>query len=390
LALSGSAAVNTVGIQCNDLLVSGGTLTVLQQATPAGQDPELTASLVGGYQRNGTLNVSGGVVSTPYLKLGLTSGHTGTYVQTGGYTVVGTALAVGSDANQASGSGVGVVNISGGVTSTAALRVGSTNGGTGSVAVTGTGFLTVSGSTTVLRGSSLSIANGGRVVLTPHGSIDSPGYTADTISAAAVSGGGTIDVTNHAIDMPGANLAVVNAMVRSGYANGAWNGTGIDSSAAANDTTHTTTVGVILNNDGDGNPIYTPSLVMPPDKKRLGLFQGDDPQVNDVLIAYTYYGDANLDGKVDGSDYSLIDNGYANHMTGFYNGDYNYDGVIDGSDYTLMDNAFNSQAASFGPSAEVAAITSLVAPAAVPEPAAVTLVCLGSAALVLRRRRGAI
>ena len=60
-------------------------------------------------------------------------------------------------------------------------------------------------------------------------------------------------------------------------------------------------------------------------------------------MKYTYYGDANLDGKVDASDYSLIDNGYLNHLTGWYNGDFNYDGVINGSDYTLIDNAFNMQ-----------------------------------------------
>jgi len=54
-----------------------------------------------------------------------------------------------------------------------------------------------------------------------------------------------------------------------------------------------------------------------------------------VLVKYTYYGDANLDGQVDGSDYSLIDNGYLNHLTGWYNGVFNYGAVIDGSDYTV-------------------------------------------------------
>ena len=34
------------------------------------------------------------------------------------------------------------------------------------------------------------------------------------------------------------------------------------------------------------------------------------PGAGDVLLKYIYYGDANLDGEVDGSDYSLIDNGY--------------------------------------------------------------------------------
>jgi hypothetical protein len=72
-----------------------------------------------------------------------------------------------------------------------------------------------------------------------------------------------------------------------------------------------------------------------------------------VLVKYTYYGDANLDGKVDGSDYSIIDNTYLHEnfsngvattpISGWYNGDFNYDGVVDGSDYALMDNAFNQQ-----------------------------------------------
>ena len=64
-----------------------------------------------------------------------------------------------------------------------------------------------------------------------------------------------------------------------------------------------------------------------------------------MLVRYTYYGDANLDGKVDGSDYSLIDNGYRDGLTGWYNGGFNYGITIDGSDYTLIDNAFNSQGA---------------------------------------------
>ena len=39
----------------------------------------------------------------------------------------------------------------------------------------------------------------------------------------------------------------------------------------------------------------------------------DEPVTNaDVLVKYTYYGDANLDGKVDATDYSRIDNGYLN------------------------------------------------------------------------------
>jgi hypothetical protein len=82
-----------------------------------------------------------------------------------------------------------------------------------------------------------------------------------------------------------------------------------------------------------------------------------DPTVSlPVLVKYTYYGDANLDGKVDGSDYSRIDNAALNHLTGWSNGDFNYDGVIDGSDYTLIDNAFNRQGAALGSSTPAAEI----------------------------------
>jgi hypothetical protein len=72
-------------------------------------------------------------------------------------------------------------------------------------------------------------------------------------------------------------------------------------------------------------------------------FEGSPVLATDVLIKYTWYGDANLDGKVDGSDYSRIDSGFLAHATGWANGDFNYDNTVNGSDYTLIDNAFNTQ-----------------------------------------------
>ena len=73
---------------------------------------------------------------------------------------------------------------------------------------------------------------------------------------------------------------------------------------------------------------------------------GASPTVNatDVLVKYTYGGDANLDGLLDGADYGLIDN-YIQFpgTTGWGNGDFNYDGVIDGADYGILDNAIQLQ-----------------------------------------------
>jgi hypothetical protein len=127
--------------------------------------------------------------------------------------------------------------------------------------------------------------------------------------------------------------------LKEGFNNGGWNGAGgIISSAVAGDTSHLTALGVMQNNQA-GTPIYSGSNLF--DNANGSGFA--PVGASDFLIKFTYYGDANLEGKVDGSDYSLIDSGDLNGLTGWYNGDFNYDGVINGSDYTLIDNAFNTQ-----------------------------------------------
>src|SRR6185369_1370997 len=55
-----------------------------------------------------------------------------------------------------------------------------------------------------------------------------------------------------------------------------------------------------------------------------------------VLVKQTYAGDANLDGKIDISDYGRIDFNIGLHTTGWANGDFNYDGKIDISDYGII------------------------------------------------------
>ena len=68
-----------------------------------------------------------------------------------------------------------------------------------------------------------------------------------------------------------------------------------------------------------------------------GTFDGIASTRSDVLVKYTYFGDANLDGQVDGSDYSRIDANFigGGTLTGWFNGDFNYDGVVNGSDYSV-------------------------------------------------------
>jgi uncharacterized delta-60 repeat protein len=171
------------------------------------------------------------------------------------------------------------------------------------------------------------------------------------LSLAGSSGAwtGRVDVGKNDLDLVGGNLATVSNQIHQGIANGTWNGAGgITSSAAASDTLHLTAVGAIANSTTTGAVIFS-------------TLDGLPVAAGDVLVRYTYYGDANLDGKVDGSDYSRIDAGYAadktspGSATGWFNGDFNYDGVVDGSDYALIDNAFNNQGAALATAAAVIA-----------------------------------
>ncbi len=94
-------------------------------------------------------------------------------------------------------------------------------------------------------------------------------------------------------------------------------------------------------------------------------------------ILGTQYGDANLDGRVDGDDFRVLKT-HLNLSGGWAMGDFNGDGVIDVLDYGL----FRSN---FGFGIEAGEVGS--APMLVPEPAAAAVMLLGLGGLAMRRRR---
>jgi regulation of enolase protein 1 (concanavalin A-like superfamily) len=151
---------------------------------------------------------------------------------------------------------------------------------------------------------------------------------ANTLSVAA---GATLDLGSNDMILHNENEQTLSGLLQSGYNSGGaiWGGTGITSSTAAADASHLTALGEMSNNY-HGSAIYS-------------TFDGQAAVASDVLVKFTYVGDANLDGQVDGSDYTKVDNGFNNQLSGWSNGDFNYDGIVNGSDYTLIDNAFNTQ-----------------------------------------------
>jgi len=116
LFVSGDGELTTGRLVGNDVMVDGGTLTVLNQVGDP-PDPVLDASMVGGYLRDGAFFVEQGTVTTPNIKLGVTSGKTGIYEQTGGTLDAG-SIFVGSSAG-----GIGEFRWSGGTLQAQALTM---------------------------------------------------------------------------------------------------------------------------------------------------------------------------------------------------------------------------------------------------------------------------
>ncbi|MGD0655004.1 MAG: PEP-CTERM sorting domain-containing protein [Thermoguttaceae bacterium] len=173
--------------------------------------------------------------------------------------------------------------------------------------------------------------------------------------------------------------------VVTGYNSGSWNGLGgIYSDLAAADPAKLS-LAVI---SGDDYRTLYPGAT----------FHGNNVSTSAALVHYTYLGDANLDGNVDGSDLTLLLNSFiyqTNHSalpTGgnsWLNGNFNYDANIDGSDLTLLLNQFiyqTNHGGSFIPTLPTHMSAGGTDLAPVPEPSTLVLLLVGLASLVSLRK----
>jgi hypothetical protein len=155
-----------------------------------------------------------------------------------------------------------------------------------------------------------------------------------TVLALAIQGAGTLDLADNDLILEyaaGSPLGAVQGWINAARHGGAWDGPGITSSTADANPSANTTLGAIesadyLNLYGAGTP-----------------FSGQPIDATAVLVKYTYYGDTDFNGLVDGDDYARTDAGFNLAMSGWFNGDGDGNGFIDGDDYALIDLAFNSQ-----------------------------------------------
>jgi T5SS/PEP-CTERM-associated repeat protein/autotransporter-associated beta strand protein len=97
----------------------------------------------------------------------------------------------------------------------------------------------------------------------------------------------------------------------------------------------------------------------------------DDTVSHQVIVMWTLYGDANLDGTVNGADLNTVLSNY-NQAGNWNHGDFNYDGTVNGGDLNTVLSNYNQ---------------SLSVGAAVPEPSMLLLAAAGLTALLAYRWR---
>jgi hypothetical protein len=203
------------------------------------------------------------------------------------------------------------------------------------------------------------------------------------LEAGALSfvGSGSVDLNDNDAIIHFNSLAQIENYVRTGRANGAWTGTMLTSTAAKNNLAKTTGLGVIT-----GQQFHAA-------QGGTALFSGRPVVNSDILVKYTYNGDSDFNGKVDGADYARIDSTFNNqtisgNVGGWFNGDFDFNGKIDGSDYALIDAAFNAQG-TVVLGREAGGDNSLIRGElqSVPEPATASTITVFMFAGLARRRR---
>ena len=138
-----------------------------------------------------------------------------------------------------------------------------------------------------------------------------------SVTSLAITGNGTLDLGNNQLIINYGSgpdpIASIRQYLTIGYHAGGWNGLGISSSAVV-------------------DPHYALGYADGADGVVAGLSSGQ------IEVKYTLYGDANLDGSVNGEDFTILVGSLGKSAPAWDEADFNYDGVVSGEDFTLLIN----------------------------------------------------
>ncbi|MBC8108506.1 MAG: hypothetical protein H7Z14_18115, partial [Anaerolineae bacterium] len=160
-------------------------------------------------------------------------------------------------------------------------------------------------------------------------SVDGSSASTSRVGTLSIAAGATMDLVDNDLIATNTSVATIQSAISNARNGGAWNQTGLTSSAARNATPKNKTLGVLKGSEYIGVAGTN--------------FDGYNVGSNDTLVKFTYYGDTDFNGLVDFDDYSRVDAGFNNNRTGWFNGDVDYNGIVDFDDYSLIDQAFNTQ-----------------------------------------------
>ncbi len=193
-----------------------------------------------------------------------------------------------------------------------------------------------------------------------------------TLSSLTIAANAYFNITNNEIILnygSGSDpIATIQSYIISAYANGYWDGPGIASSQLYSGSNY----GLGYADGADG-------IVS-------GLTSGQ------IEVKWTLLGDANLDGVVNGSDFSILAANFGLGSTNWDQGNFFYGGSVNGTDFAALASNFgqgDSNTADVTP-ADFAALDAFAAAngllADVPEPATAAILTLAGFAALRRRR----
>ncbi len=158
-----------------------------------------------------------------------------------------------------------------------------------------------------------------------------PGQGLQQYGTLSITNGGRFNLFDNDLLVHGTAKSTIENYIRTAYNFGGWDGAGgIFSSSSLNASPATTMLGLLSGDEylaNSGN----------------NQFDGSPVSGSDVLVKYTYYGDVDFNGQVDGTDYNIIDFGFLTAASGWANGDVDYNFQVDGSDYNAIDFAYLTQ-----------------------------------------------
>lgn len=325
--------------------VAGSDTDAAGNWTPTGTPNSSTAQVVfGGAGSTGTVTNS---VNHTYQSVRFTS--SASYVISGG----GKITFGGTTANLAADSGSHVIATP--ISISAGAVVMTSSGGAGTVTLSdnnaGSAFtdkdVTVNSGTLAI-GATTNARQDTGVVIKLH--------------SLTLSDTGTFDLTNHDMIIGNSNLAAVQNEILNAFGAGTGFGGTITSSTGL----------------ADGDKFW---VAISADD--LGITSWDNVNVTDpnsVIIKYTYFGDANLDGAVTPDDYAVLDGNFGVVGGGWLSGDVNLDGTVTADDYATLDGNFGKGTGIAGPLGSLSVNS-------VPEPASLFLLAVGSAGILSSRKR---